>query len=95
MQFAILFVAAASGAWMLSKRWAGIRELGILVITLTILWAAAITHAVPRWGILRSDAPLDLFARRTTYAIFFVLDVALVAVIVVVRRFASKEPTRS
>jgi hypothetical protein len=33
LQFAILFVAAASGAWMISKRRFGIRELGILVFS--------------------------------------------------------------
>ena len=95
LQFALLFLAAAAGAWMLKRRRPGTRELGILVITLTLLWAAAITRAVSRWGILRSDAPFDVFAQRTTHLIFAVLGATLVAVIFVVGRLASKGPWRT
>jgi hypothetical protein len=92
LQFALLYLAGAYGGWSLNMRRAGMRDLGVLIVALTILWAAAVTWTVPRWGILRSEASVDVFLERTTYAIFAALDVGLLAVIVVARRLTLKEP---
>jgi hypothetical protein len=94
LQFGLLFLAGAAGAWLLKRRGSGLRELGIVIIALSVLWAAAITRIVPRWGILRWGTlrnidQIDIFTQRTAYLIFAVLDATLISVIAIVRHLAS------
>ena len=90
VQFALLFLSGAVGAWMWRTCRRGVRELGAMIATFTLLWAAEITLVVPRWGILRDDVPFNVFANHVTYLIFAGLDLALATVIFITWRRASR-----
>jgi hypothetical protein len=87
-QYAVLILAGGAGAWMQRRQRPGVRALGTLLVVGTLLWAALATLTTPRWGIWRSDDPLEVFGLRTTYAIFAALDLVLVVAIVAVKRRA-------
>jgi len=62
------------------------RTSGWIIATLTFLFAAAITHVVPNWGISKSwDRLVPWFSQRETRVILLALDAALIVILLVAR----------
>ena len=89
-QYALLFLVAATGAWIQKSSRPEVRTLGRVIMVLVFAFALLMTRAVLRWGILRSGVPFDVFARTTSFAILLGLDAMLAASVLLLARFRSR-----
>ena len=92
-QFSAVLLVALLGAALQRSRRAEVRQVGWAIVVLAFLFAAAVTRAVPRWGILRSESPLNVFSRQFAYAFLMALDTALLSIVLLVAKYSSRKRT--
>jgi uncharacterized membrane protein len=78
LNYLILAVLLAGGAWMHRSTRYAVQGLGAVTVVLMSMWTAVFTSVVPNWGIRWSESPLTFLSERQTLAALLGLDLLLV-----------------
>lgn len=87
LQFALLAGMVALGCWLLTLRFRSLRALGAGVAVVGFFLSLSFTATAPRWGIINPFVQkFAVFSRPTAYGIYFAIDIAFFAALVLASR---------